>query len=176
MRVTEDGVPVGDLVAIIKESVRQAGVSRASGPGDLRVGSVRLILQVVAGKTAGGAVDFRVPLIGLRLRAGADLSRQDTHTVDIALVPPAGAQPRAAAGEVETALVEAIATIRQAMASAAGGDDPWGLSGATADLCFAVTRKGTISVGADGELAGQLTHTIRLSLVPGQDQPGTPPT
>jgi hypothetical protein len=57
------------------------------------VASVRLILRVVASKTAGGRLDFRVPVI-------------------------------------------------------------------------AITQTGTISLGADGELAHELTHTLRLGLAP----------
>jgi hypothetical protein len=69
---------------------------------------------------------------------------------------------------VETALVEAISTIRQAMVSAAGGDDPWVLSEGTVDISFAITKTGTISIGADGELASELTNTLRLVLLPWQ--------
>lgn len=170
MKVTDDGVPVSALISIIKDSIKQAGVSRTSGSTDLRVGSVRLILEVVASTTGGGGLDFCVPFIGMKLRLGGKVTKQNTHTMDISLVPPSQAAPVVRGGEVETALVDAIATIRQAMASAAGGDDPWVLSEATIDICFAITKTGTISIGADGELTGELTHTIHLGLVPGQDR------
>jgi len=79
------------------------------------VASVQLILEVVASKTAGGGLDFRVPFIGMKLRLGATVTKKDTHTIDIT---------------------------------------------------FAITQTGTISLGADGELAGGLTHTLRLGLAP----------
>lgn len=171
MKVTDDGVPVGALVRVIKDSVKQAGVSRTSGSNDLRIGLVQLILEVVASKTVGGGLEFCVPFTGMKLKLGGKITKQDTHTIDITLVPPPEAEGRVVrGGDVETALVNAISTIRQAMASAAGGDDPWVLSEATVDIRFAVTKTGTISIGADGELAGELTQTIRLGLAPGQQQ------
>jgi hypothetical protein len=50
------------------------------------------------------------------------------------------------------------------VANAAAGDDPWALATGTIDITFAVTETGSISVGLHGELAGQLTHTLRLTL------------
>jgi Trypsin-co-occurring domain 2 len=168
MKVSDEGVPVDTLVSVVKESIRQAGVSRTSQTADLRVGSVQLILEVVASKAAGGAVNFTVPFIGMKLSAGAKVTMKNTHTIDISLVPPeerAGRQVRG--GDVEDALVNAIATIRNVMASAAEGDDPWVLSTGKVDISFAITRTGTVSLGVDGELTGEVTHTLSLGLVPG---------
>ncbi len=53
------------------------------------------------------------------------------------------------------------------MAKAAEGDDPWFLSESAIDISFAITQTGTISLGVDGELANELTHTLRLGLAPG---------
>jgi hypothetical protein len=166
VRVTDQGVAVDTLISVVKDSIRQAGVSRAAQAGDLQVASVRLILDVVASKTAGGGLDFRVPFIGMRLTVGAKVTKKDTHTIDIALVPPEDRDTRQVRGEVEDALVNAIATIRNVMTKAAEGDDPWLLSAGTIDISFAITRTGTISVGVDGELASELTHTLRLELAP----------
>ena len=52
------------------------------------------------------------------------------------------------------------------MAHAAAGDDPWDLSEGTVDISFGVTKAGSISVGADGELANEVTNTLRLRLTP----------
>jgi len=67
---------------------------------------------------------------------------------------------------MEEALVNAITTIRDVMTEAAEGDDPWILWTGTVDLCFAITQTGTISLGVDGELASELTQTLRLELAP----------
>ena len=52
------------------------------------------------------------------------------------------------------------------MAQAAAGDDPWVLSAGSVDITFGVTKAGSISVGADGELADEVTHPLRLRLAP----------
>ena len=57
-----------------------------------------------------------------------------------------------------------------AMASAAEGDDPWVLASGVVELEFAVQRNGRISLGAEGELANEVTHTLRLTLLPSSDR------
>lgn len=167
MKVTDEGVPVDTLISVVKDSIKRAGVSRTSQARDLQAASVQLILRVVASKTAGGGVDFRVPFIGMKLRVGAKVTKKDTHTIDISLVPPEDRATRQVrGGEVEDVLVNAIATIRDVMTKAAEGDDPWVLSAGTIDISFAITQTGTITLGVDGELANEVTQTLRLGLAP----------
>jgi Trypsin-co-occurring domain 2 len=165
MQVIDGGVPVDELIAEVKDAVRRAGVSRVSGPGDLQIGSVQLTLRVVAARSGGVGISLRVPVIGAELRIGTKVTKQDTHVIDVALVPPK--QPsHQVRGDVGNALVAAIETIRQTMASAAGGDDPWVLSESSVTLSFAVTQKGTFSLGAEGELSNEITNDLRLRLRP----------
>jgi hypothetical protein len=167
VKVTDEGVPVNALIRVVKDSIRRAGTSRASQTRDLQVASVKLILNVVASKTAGGGVDFRVPFIGMRLRVGARVTKKDTHTIDITLVPPEDRDTRQVRGsDVEEVLVNAIATIRDVMTTATEGDDPWVLSESAIDISFAITQTGSITLGVDGELASELKHTLRLGLAP----------
>src|SRR5215469_18238827 len=130
VKVTDEGVPVDVLISVVKDSIKQAGVSRTSQARDLQVASVQLILDVVASKTAGGGLDFRVPFIGMKLSLGANVTKKDTHTIDITLVPPEDRDTRQVRGgeEVQQVLIDAIATIRDVMTKAAEGDDPWVLS------------------------------------------------
>jgi hypothetical protein len=82
-------------------------------------------------------------------------------------VPPEDRDTRQVRGvEVEDVLVNAIATVREVMTKAAEGDDPWLLSAGTIDISFAITQTGVITLGVDGELANELTHTLRLGLAP----------
>lgn len=167
MKITDQGVPVDTLVRVVKDSIKQAGVSRTSQTRDLRVASVQLILEVMASNTAGGGLDFCVPFIGMKLSLGAKVTEQDTHTIDLTLVPPEeGNSRQVRGGEVQQVLVSAIATIRRVVTQAAEGDDPWVLSASTIDITFAVTKTGTISLGVNGELANEVTHTLRLGLTP----------
>jgi hypothetical protein len=169
VKVTDEGVPVDSLIRVVKDSIKQAGVSQTSPTRDLQVASVRLILEVVASKTVGGGLNFCVPFIGMKLSLGAKVTKKDTHTIDISLVPPREPASRQVRGsDVEDVLVNAIATVRTVVAEAAAGDDPWVLSASTIDIFFAITQTGTISLGVDGELAGEVTHTLRLGLAPSQ--------
>lgn len=171
MRVVDGGVPVDVLIGKVKEAVLLAGVSGSSG--DLRVASVQLILELVATEAGGAGLEFRVPLIGMELGLSGRVGKRNTHTVDITLVPRERPAPRAVqAVDVEQALVDAISTIRDAMSSAAIGEDPWDISAGTVDISFGVTKSGNISVGAEGELTSEITHTLRLSLVPGEGRAG----
>jgi hypothetical protein len=166
VNVPDEGVPVDTLISVVKDSIKQAGVSRTSRTGDLQVASVQLVLDVVASKTVGGGLDFRVPFIGMKLSLGAKVTKKDTHTIDITLVPPDDRDTRQVRGaeEIQEVLVDAIATIRDVVTKAAEGDDPWILSAGTIDISFAITQTGTITLGVNGELADELTHTLRLEL------------
>jgi hypothetical protein len=122
---------------------------------------------VVARTTVGGSLSFRVPFIGMTLSAGTKITKQDTHTIDMTLAPPEETTGREVrGGDFENALVDAITTIRETMSRAAEGDDPWVLSAGTVDLSFGITDTGTISLGIDGELASEVTQTLRLGLTP----------
>jgi hypothetical protein len=167
MKVTGEGVPVESLVAVVKDAVRRGGVSSRSGDGGLRVASVQLTLRVVAASGAGGGLSFRVPFTGMTLAFGAKVTSQDTHTIDLTLVPPDDPGRVVRGADVADALVNAIATIRGITASAADGDDPWVLANGTVEISFAVTAAGAISLGVEGELSREITHTLRLGLAPG---------
>jgi hypothetical protein len=109
---------VDTLITVVKDSIKQARVSRTSETKDLQVATVQLILQV-ASKTAGGRLDFCVLFIGMKLSLGTKVTRKDTHTIDITLVPPEELATRQVrGGDVEDVLVNAIATIRDVTAKA----------------------------------------------------------
>ncbi len=171
MKVTDTGIPVEALIDTVKEAVKRAGVSRSSSHDDLRIESVQIVLHAFASKAVGGTLDFRIPFIGMRLRTGTSVTGQNTHRIDMTLKPPDRRTRTVRGGNVEDALVDAIVTIRAAMTHAAAGEDPWDLSAGTVDITFGVTRAGSISIGADGELANEVTHTLRLRLAPPQLTP-----
>jgi hypothetical protein len=160
----DDGVPVENLIADIKDALALGGLSPADN-GNLRLVSVQLILEVVATASGKVGLDFRVPFIGTKLSMSAKRVKRDTHTVDIMLVPadrPPATPVRA--DNMQRALVGAIRTIREMVASAGQGDDPWDLSSGTIDISFAVTRGGIISLGIEGELENELTQILRIRL------------
>jgi len=167
VKITDQGAAVPDVIADVKLAIREANVSAADENRDLRVSSVRLTLHALATRSIGGRLDFRIPFIGMAVTVGTKVTRSDTHEIEINLAPPgepAGLEVREA--PLDTALVDAIETIRAAVASAAGGDDPFVLNDATITLSFAVTAEGEISIGLDGGLGHELTHTLTLGLKP----------
>jgi len=167
MRVTENGVSIQDLIETIKQAIKSANLSSTDLDRDMRVGSVQLTLNAVATHALGGGIDFRVPFIGMKVKIGSKLTKQDTHTIDIRMVPPdLKDRPELRDGDLESVLTDAINTIRSAVASAATGDDPFTLGESSVNISFAVTAEGTISLGVDSSLANELTHTLTLGLVP----------
>jgi hypothetical protein len=167
LRVTEDGVPVTDVIAAIKLAIKEANVSTTDEGRDLRVSSVKIVLHALAARAVGGQLSFTVPFIGMPVRFGTKVTKSDTHKIEINLVPPAqesGVEVREAS--LELALVESIATIRTVVASASHGDDPFILNDSNITLTFAVTSEGSISIGVDSSISDEVTHSLILSVVP----------
>jgi hypothetical protein len=167
MKVTDDGVPVQDVIAAVKLAIKEANVSATDEGRDLRVDSVKLVLHALATRTVGGGLNFTVPFIGMPVKLGTKVTKKDTHEIEINLVPPgqeAGEEVREAS--MDLALVDAIETVRAVVASTASGDDPFLLNDARIVLSFAVTAEGDISIGIDGSLSDEVTNTLVLALVP----------
>jgi hypothetical protein len=165
VEVTEDGAAIDDVVDAVKEAIKIAGISRTDNDRDLRVTSVQLVLKTIASETAGGGVDFRIPFLGMGLKVGGSVSVQDTHTLDITLVPPdLRPRPELRDGDVAAVLADSVGTIRAIVGEASGGDDPFELKTSSVELNFAVTRNGSITLGFNGELNGQVSHTLRMDI------------
>jgi hypothetical protein len=167
VEVTADGVPVQDVIAAVKLAIKDANVSATNEDRDLRVGSVKLVLHVLAIRTIGGGLCFTVPVIGMPVRFGTKVTKSDTHEIEINLVPP-GLAPEVEVREapLDLALVDTIATVRAVVASAAGGDDPFILNDAMITFSFTITAEGDISIGIDGSIRDEVTHSLVLALVP----------
>ncbi|MFF4845411.1 trypco2 family protein [Streptomyces collinus] len=168
--MTDDGVPVEDLVAAVKRAVMESNMSATAAGRDLRVTSVRLTLHALATATAGGSLNFRLPFIGMKLRIGRTVSRRDTHVIEMTLVPPdLEQQHELRYGTVDAVLVDAITMIRRVTASARTGDDPFHLLEGSVRLEFAITADGSVSLGLDGALHEEVTHTLLVMVAPPVD-------
>lgn len=156
-----------DVIAAVKLAIKEANVSATDEKRDLKVGPVKLILHALATRTVGGGLSFTVPFIGMPVRFGTKITKSDTHAIEIGLAPQMenpGEEVREAC--LDLALVESIETIRSVVASAAGGDDPFILDDAKITLSFAVTAEGDISIGIDGGMSDEVTHSLILTVVP----------
>lgn len=165
MKTVQGTVPAEELVTEIQNAIKRANVN-GHASRDLVVRSAQLTLNVIAATSGGGKIDFRVPVIGLRLSIGAKVARTDTHTITVTLVPPDPDEHEVRTGEVSHVLVEAIETIRRIINAAAAGPERMLMDSSSVELTFAVTEEGTISLGVDGELRDELTHTVKLEFAP----------
>jgi hypothetical protein len=166
VRVTDNGVPVQDVIKAVKLAINEANVSETDEGRDLRVDSVRLILHALATQTVGGGLTFTIPFIGMPVRFGTKVTKSDTHEIEISLAAPAQATGEEVREEsLDMALVDSIETIRAVAASAADGDDPFTLNDAKITLSFAVTAEGDISIGAEGSMSDEVTHSLILTIV-----------
>ncbi|MET7424601.1 trypco2 family protein [Dactylosporangium sp. NPDC005555] len=166
MHVTEHGASVEELIDTVKRSIKAANLSSTDGGRDLRVGTVDLHLNVVATKTSGGGVDFRIPFIGMQVKLGGKVTRKDTHAVKVSLTPPAPTGRQVRDDDIESVFLDAVRTIRATMVRAAGGDDPFVLKESSVGITFAITQEGSITLGVDGSFADDVTHTLTITLVP----------
>lgn len=167
MRVTDSGVPVQDLIETVKQAIRLANVSSAAPDPDLRIVSVRLILHAVATRSYGAGLSFHIPLIGTEFSLKGKSIRQNTHEIEIGLVPPAPAERKEIRdSDLGPVLVEAIKTIQATLVAAGSGEDPFVLEDSTIKIAFGVTRDGDISIGINGGLSTETTQTMVISLGP----------
>jgi hypothetical protein len=165
MKVTEYGVPVEELIQTVKRSIKKANLSTLDSDRDLRVTAVKLSLNVIVSGSAGAGLDFRIPFLGMKVKLGAKVSKKDTHTIDITLVPPDERdRPELRDDDFESVFVDAVETVRATIAAAAGGDDPFVLGECTVEIAFAITNEGTVLLGVDGSLSEELTHSLILTL------------
>ena len=88
MKVTEDGVPVQDVIAAVKLAIKEANISATDEGRDLQVASVKLTLHALATRTIGGGLSFTVPFIGMPVRLGTKVTKSDTHEIEVNLTPP----------------------------------------------------------------------------------------
>ncbi|GAA2476333.1 trypco2 family protein [Winogradskya humida] len=167
MDVIDDRVTVAELIATVKEVIVAANLSATQPGRDLRVASIEITLHTLATRTAGGVADFRIPVLGLQVKLGRTISRTDLHTLTITLRPPAPARTVELRGPaLDEILVEAIERVRTAVATAAQGDDPFELGESTIDITFGITQEGSITLGFEGNLTDDVSHTLKLRLVP----------
>jgi hypothetical protein len=172
VKTTDDGVRIADLISAVKEAVREANISAGHADRDLRVSKVDLTLSVVASRDGGAGIELKVPVIGMKIGGKYRHGSSSTQTVQVTFVPlpPAGAEVRG--GDVEETLVDAIETVRAAVAAGISGDDPLVLESSIVTLVFAVTDTGSITLLGEGDLADSQTSTLVLTLVPASSRAG----
>jgi len=160
---------VESLVADVKAAVKEANISRLDEKRDIQVTELVLTLNILTQKSGGAEIEFEVPFIGMKFGTGATVTRKNTQTFELTLVPPGRRGAEIRGGDVQESLVQSIRTIRSVIASAGGGDDPFLLKESIVTLEFALTESGKVKLIGAGELSDEVTHSLKLTLGPSDD-------
>jgi hypothetical protein len=163
VRLDEDGLAVEDLVTAVRRAAAQAAISDADAGRDMRITGLELTLHALARRDLGAKLEFRIPFLGMPVAFGSKLTTRDTHQIKISLTPVPSYEVR---GEVEETLVQAISTIRSVVARGVGGADAFEHRSSEVELSFAVTSEGSVALVGTVDLAGEVTHTLKLTLGP----------
>jgi hypothetical protein len=165
VHVVNNGVDVAEFIASVKTAIKAANLSLSEPDGTIRVASIDLTINAVATRTSGGRLQFQIPLVGVQAGGSRTATRRDTHTIQVSLVPAdTDDELEVRDSDVEDSLVEAVDTIRQILAAAAGGDDPFNLATGSVELSLTVTEDGAISLGWSGERNDEISHHLRIGL------------
>jgi hypothetical protein len=168
MHVDGEEVSAEAVVAVVKRSIERGNLAPAAEHSNLQVTAVDIELKVVTSRSLGGGLHFRVPVLGADVSMRGKSTRARTQTISITLVPPGiGTGHEIRDGDVEEALVEAVATVRRLMAAAAYGESPWLLGSGMVELEFGVTMSGGLVLGFESDRSDESSNKLKLTLGPG---------
>lgn len=162
----DEGLKIQDVVARVKEAIRSALDDAEEGGPVLE--RMDLTIRTVVKRSAGLGISVTVPVVDLKLGVGGDRKEQETRTVSLTLVPPAGRLrgPRAFDDEVVTEVAAAVALVREGVRASAEGEPRFDLKKASAQIAFVVDSSGRLSLlGKRGTESGT-AHTIELVFGP----------
>jgi hypothetical protein len=165
LRLDDDGLTVEDLVTAVRRAAAEASISDADAGRDMRITGLELTLHALARREAGAKLEFRIPFLGMPVSFGSKVTSRDTHQIKINLAPVSSHEVRGGE-EVEETLVQAIATIRAAVAAGFGSADAFEHRSSEVELSFAVTADGSVALVGTVDTSGEVTHTLKLTLGP----------
>jgi hypothetical protein len=169
VKVENESVDVGELIATIKRGIAMAGLDAEGDDKNLRIVTVGLKLEAVAESAQGGGLRFRLPILGLEGKANARFASRAVHAIELTLEPVEADDPeyvRAIGPDVATAIEEAVATVWTTVQQARAGDDPWLLRSGTLRFEFVVTSEGAIALGVDSSRLHQHANTLTIEIEP----------
>jgi hypothetical protein len=124
----------------------------------LKITKVELELRTVVQKSAGGGVSIRV------LEIDGDISRDETGTLSVTLVPAKGGLQLMAPPSEE--LIAAIVATAAASAEASQLPPRFDLTESTVTLDVGVTMSGKVQLFAHGAGSREKGHTMTITLEP----------
>ena len=155
-----------EVVRRIKASIRQANIGE--GREDLVVTGIGLTLSTVLVKGVGSEFKWKIPFIGMETSGGAKITKSDTSSLSIDLVPPVwegeGGALDVDADVLEDHIVYGVHDLRNAIAEAALDPPEFILKEAGVVIEFVATGEGKLSLIVVGESKEEVTHTMKLTL------------
>lgn len=160
--MSEDiGVQIDTIISKVKKAIRE--VEQRSYRSDLKVKVEKLDLKLKTFNSKEGGVELKVPVIDLDLGLGGNISKEETHTIELTLVP---VDDTRLFGEedIEDSLVELIMGIEEGIKNALVEVPRFKLEKASVELNFIVSKSGEISIVAKGEKKLETTNNLKLYL------------
>jgi hypothetical protein len=159
------GADIEKVIAGVKRAIREAQQGE-SGRQALNIDKLELTLKGVVEKGAGGELKITIPVIGVGVTAGAELTSKDLQTIQLTLVPVISTTRTSTRAEAfEKELVKGIKAIQEGIKNAAEGEPKFALKDAFVELNFVVNTKGEISLLAKGSGQSEFAQTVKLFLV-----------
>lgn len=164
MDVQDSSVDVEDLIDSIKRGLSQADLTIPGRLRDLRIVGIGLELHVIARRSEGGGLRFRVPVIGIELLAGARTDSLATTTISLSLEPIERKDAAFKAPSFEAEIIQAVNTVRDTVRFAQGGRDPWVLRAGTIEIQFGVTKEGSLQLFLDRSVSSEHINTLTIEI------------
>jgi NTP-dependent ternary system trypsin peptidase co-occuring protein len=158
------GVLLEDVVQQVKDAFELIALDPGADLVPLK--SLKMTLTSVLEWTISGGPKLKIPFLELELELGHSITREQTQTVEIELVPPKkeaeGLAPREA---LAPQLAEALRTIRRTVQAAAAKNPPLKLLEGSVELNLVVTRDSTAKlIVFSGERKDVTTQKLLVSV------------
>ncbi|WP_440948422.1 trypco2 family protein [Methanosarcina sp. T3] len=155
------GIQIDKIISKVKKAIRE--VEQQSYRSELGVKVEKLDLKLKTFNSKEGGLELKVPVVDLDLGLGGSISKEETHTIELTLIP---VDDTRLFGEedIEDNLVELIMGIEQGIKNALVDAPRFKLQKASVELNFVVNAGGEISIVAKGEKEIETTNNLKLYL------------
>lgn len=155
------GIQIDKIISKVKKAIRE--VEQRSYRSDLGVKVEKLDLKLKTFNSKKGGIELKVPIVDLDLGLGGNISNEETHTIELTLIPVDDAR-LFGEEDIEDNLVDLILGIEQGIKNALVDFPRFKLQKASVELNFVVNTNGEISIVVIGEKKIETTNNLKLYL------------
>jgi hypothetical protein len=155
---------IDKLVGQIKKAILLVEHDPPDGSAKLKITAVDLTVSAVATRTAEG--NLKLSVFGHDFGADAKLTKEDTQTIELSLVPDGYEPAEFDTEDVPEQLADAIRALRASVADASGGVASFGLKTSSIELNLKVDADDSIDFVIGGEAERTNVQTLKLTLEP----------